>query len=254
LTLWGTFFGVAFALLAWFGLPLVKVYGPASLFIVHFIAMILVAGLLFAMLPQEKPPKLDASVLNFSEITKRHIETYKSAFIAAPAIGWIFYTLSFVSLLTLLPNYVAPEQRAFVVGGMPLASIISSMTLGVFLLRYLEAIQVVIVGFMAAILCTVFLWLFPGSVSGCIALFGALGLVQGASFASVPELNKDDQTRAYANGALAQMGNLGNLIGTPLLLLMMAGMEFHGLILFTLICYSCGIAMHVVMSIRRQKR
>jgi MFS transporter, DHA1 family, inner membrane transport protein len=253
MTLWGTFFGVAFALVAWLGLPLVKIYGPASLFIVHSVAMILVASLLLVMLPKENRSDLDGSVLNFSEITKRHIETYKSAFIAAPAMGWLFYTLSFVSLLTLLPNYVAPEQRAFVVGAMPLASIISSMTLGVFLLRYLEATQVVILGFMSAMLCLVFLWFFPGSVSGCIALFGALGLVQGASFAAVPQLNKDNQNRAYANGALAQMGNLGNLSGTPLLLLMLAGMEFHGLILFALICYSSGVAIHVAMSMRRKK-
>lgn len=254
MTLWGTFFGVAFALVAWLGLPLVKNHGPASLFAVHSITMILVASLLLVMLPNDNRHNLDASALNFGAITKRHIETYRSAFISAPAMGWLFYTLSFVSLLTLLPNYVTPEQRAFAVGAMPLASIISSMTLGVFLLHYLEAIQLVILGFVSAILCLVFLWLFPGSVYGCIALFGALGLVQGASFASVPELNRDNQTRAHANGAMAQMGNLGNLSGTPLLLLMLAGMEYYGLIAFALICYCSGIVIHIAMSARRKKR
>jgi MFS transporter, DHA1 family, inner membrane transport protein len=253
MTLWGTFFGVAFALVAWLGLPLVSLYGPASLFIVHAIALLLVAGLLHVMLPREKHVSSDASTLSFSEIIRRHFETYRSAFIAAPAMGWLFYTLSFVSLLTLLPNYVPAGQRAFVSGAMPLASIASSMTLGVFLLRYVEATHVIVLGFMVSILCAAFLWLFPGSVLGCIALFGALGLVQGASFAAVPQLNKDDQARAYANGALAQMGNLGNLSGTPLLLLMAAGMEFHGLIVFVVICYTCGIAVHVTMFIRRQK-
>lgn len=248
MTIWGTFFGVAFALVAWLGLPLVKVHGPASLFIVHSVAMIVVAAALFAMLPREKRLNSDFGAINFLEILKKHVETYRSAFIAAPAMGWLFYTLAFVSLLTLLPNYVASEQRAFVAGAMPLASIISSMTLGLFLLRYMAATQVVIAGFMLSIACVVFLWFFAGSVWGCIALFAALGLVQGASFASVPQLNKDGKTRAYANGALAQMGNLGNLSGTPLLLLMMAGMEFNGLILFALSCYLAGIAVHMAMS------
>jgi MFS transporter, DHA1 family, inner membrane transport protein len=253
MTLWGTFFGVAFALVAWFGLPLVKAYGLASLFIVHAIALMLVAVLLYVMLPREKHVSSDASVLSFSEIIRRHVETYRSAFIAAPAMGWLFYTLSFVSMLTLLPNYVPADQRAFVSGAMPLASIASSMTLGVFLLRHMQATYVIILGFTVSMLCAAFLWLVPGSVWGCIALFAALGLVQGASFAVVPELNKGDQARAYANGAMAQLGNLGNLSGTPLLFLMAAGMEFHGLILFALISYACGIAVHVALFISRQK-
>ncbi len=253
MTLWGTFFGVAFALVAWLGLPLVRIYGPASLFIAHAVALLLVAVLLYVMLPREKHVSTDTSALNWREIIRRHVETYRSAYIAAPALGWLFYTLSFVSLLTLLPNYVPAGQRAFVSGAMPLASIASSMTLGVLLLRYMEAAHVIMLGFAAAMLCAAFLWLFPGSVLGCIGLFAALGLVQGASFAAVPQLNKDGQTRAYANGALAQMGNLGNLGGTPLLLLMAAAMDFHGLIVFALICYACGIAVHAALFIRRRK-
>lgn len=251
MTLWGTFFGVAFAIVAWFGLPLVKIHGPASLFVIHAMAMLLIAAVLLAMLPQEKAPPHHTPVLNFQDIFQQHVDTYKSAFIAAPALGWLFYTLSFVSLLTLLPNYVAPEQRAFVIGALPLASILSSLTLGVFLLRYREAIDVVILGFMAAVLCSAVLWFYPGSVAGCLALFAALGLVQGASFASVPQLNTNNQSRAHANGALAQMGNLGNLSGTPLLLLMTGSLGFHGLIMFVVACYVCGLGVHLWMATRR---
>jgi MFS transporter, DHA1 family, inner membrane transport protein len=253
MTLWGTFFGVAFAAVAWLGLPLVKAYGVASLFIVHATALVLVAGVLYVLLPREKHASSDASVLSFGGVIRRHVETYRSAFIAAPAMGWLFYTLSFVSLLTLLPNYVPTDQRAFVSGAMPLASIATSLTIGVFLLRSMEATHVIVLGFVVSTLCAVFLWIFPASVWGCIALFGALGLVQGASFAAVPELNKEGQTRSYANGALAQTGNLGNLSGTPLLLLMSAAMGFNGLILFAVICYAFGIAVHVIMFIRRKR-
>jgi MFS transporter, DHA1 family, inner membrane transport protein len=253
MTIWGTFFGVAFALVAWLGLPLVNAHGPASLFVAHSAAMAVVAAVLFVMPPREKHLSSDTGALNVLEILKQHVETYRSAFIVAPAMGWLFYTLAFVSLLTLLPNYVAADNRAFVAGAMPLASIISSMTLGLFLVRYMAATQVVIAGFMLAIACVIFLWFFAGSVLGCVALFAALGLVQGASFASVPELNKDARTRAYANGAMAQMGNLGNLSGTPLLLLMMAGLGFNGLILFALSCYLAGIAIHIAMAMGRAR-
>jgi MFS transporter, DHA1 family, inner membrane transport protein len=254
MTLWGTFFGVAFALVAWLGLPLVASYGPASLFLAHALAMILVAGLLFVALPPEDTSHLDHSLLTVGTVVARHIATYKSAFVSAPALGWLFYTLSFVSLVTLLPDTVAEAQRAFVSGAMPLASIVSSMTLGVLLLRFISAVQVIILGFAGSILCVVFLWAMPGSVAGCIALFGALGLVQGASFASVPQLNSDNQSRSYANGALAQMGNLGNLSGTPVLLFMLAKMEFLGLIVFALFCYCGGIAAHTILSWRRRSQ
>jgi MFS transporter, DHA1 family, inner membrane transport protein len=250
LTLWGTFFGVAFALVAWLGLPLVGRHGPASLFMVHAALMLTVAAVLYAILPRQGGTVTGS--LSFSDIINRHAQTYASAFVSAPAMGWLFYTLSFVSLVTLLPNYVAPGERAFVVGAMPLASIISSLTIGVFLLRFMTAVQVIMLGFAAALICIVYLWLAPGSAAGCIALFAALGLVQGASFAAVPELNADHQARAYANGALAQMGNLGNLSGTPILLLMLSAMGFPGLIVFAMLCYVCGIAVHLWLARRRK--
>jgi MFS transporter, DHA1 family, inner membrane transport protein len=250
MTLWGTFFGVAFALVAWFGLPLVARHGPASLFMVHAAFMLAIATLLYAMLPRQDGTS--TGTLTFSAIIERHATTYGSAFLSAPAMGWLFYTLSFVSLLTLLPNYVAPEQRAFVIGAMPIASIISSLTIGVFLLRFITAVQVIIFGFAAALLCTLYLWFALGSAAGCIALFAALGLVQGASFAAVPELNAQNEARAYANGALAQMGNLGNLSGTPILLFMLNSAGFPGLIAFAVLCYTGGIAVHLWMGMRRR--
>ena len=77
--------------------------------------------------------------------------------------------------------------------------------------------------------------------------------MQGASFSAVPELNPSADARAYANGAMAQMGNFGNLSGTPLLLLLLTAMGFNGLILFAITCYGAGIAVHVVMARRRQR-
>ena len=251
MTLWGTFFGVAFAIVAWLGLPLVAAHGPASLFIVHAVAMLLVALVLFVLLPRDAPPQETA--LTLGDIARRHVDTYASAYISAPALGWLFYTLSFVSLLTLLPGTIAPAQRAFAIGAMPLATIVTSMTLGVFLLRHMAAIQVVIAGFAASAAASLLLWSAPGSVVLCIALFAALGLVQGASFSAVPELNASSTRRAYANGAMAQMGNLGNLSGTPVLLLMLSSMGFSGLILFAVLCYAGGIAVHVAMAMRRKQ-
>ena len=172
---------------------------------------------------------------------------------SAPSFGWLFYTLTYVSLLTLLPDTVAEEDRAFVTGAMPLAGIASSMTLGIIMLRRYTPVQVTLTGFVLATIIVLLLGLDPDNTFLCIALFGALGLVQGASFAAVPNLNATPQTQAYANGAMAQMGNLGNTVGTPLLLVILVSFGLGGAIVMLILCYLLGIMAHLLLQWRRTR-
>ena len=251
LTLWGTFFGVAFSLVAWLGLPLVSRHGLHGLFLVHGMLMAAIALVLYFRLPRLVHTPQEQALPGLRELLRRHGEIYASARMSAPALGWLFYTLTFVSLLTLLPDLVRPQDRVLVTGAMPLASVAGSLTIGLALLRRFPAFQVVIMGFAAAMVIIGLLALDSDNAFLCIALFGALGLVQGASFAAVPQLNDRPQTQAYANGALAQMGNLGNTCGTPLLLAILVTAGFVGAVAFLLLCFALGIAVHVVTHRRR---
>lgn len=252
LTLWGTFFGVAFAIVAWFGLPLVDAYGLQALFAAHAVAMLAMAVILYAMMPRRDDAERDVSKLDMKEIIERHVIAYRSPFMSAPAMGWLFYTLGFVSILTIIPPFIEPAGRAFAVGAMPLAGIASSMTLGVFLMRYITTVNVIILGFALSAACAALMWVLPGNPWVAIALFASLGLVQGSSFAAVPQLNANPQSRAYANGALAQMGNLGNLSGTPILLMATGALGLGGLVVFALLCCAGGIAVHLFLASRRK--
>jgi nitrate/nitrite transporter NarK len=78
-----------------------------------------------------------------------------------------------------------------------------------------------------------------------VALFAALGLVQGASFAAVPELNATARDRALANGALAQMGNAGNLLGTPVMLAALSAGGMAGPVALVMAAYAAAIAAHL---------
>ncbi|MEM8749897.1 MAG: MFS transporter [Pseudomonadota bacterium] len=245
MTLWGTFFGVAFALVAWFGTPLVEAYGPPGLFLAHSAAMITIAGVLILRLPQIDNSDNKETPLSWRLVVQRHVEIYTSPAMAAPAMGWLFYTFTFVSLLTLLPGYVAEPARAFTLAAMPLASIVSSMTIGVALLRVTSAVNVILIGFVASIAVAFALILSPGNAALCITLFATLGLVQGASFAAVPQLNESADHRAYANGALAQTGNLGNGIGTPILLTILAAGGFTSMMVTVIACYALGFGAHI---------
>ncbi|MCX7560048.1 MFS transporter [Sulfitobacter sp. F26204] len=246
LTLWGTFFGVAFAVLAFGGRPLALGLGPAALFAAHSLYMAVFAFLLASRL-RALPGKQQHPAFSLRKILQDHVTIYRSAHIAAPAAGWLFYTFSFVSLLTLLPPYLAPEIRAIVVTAMPLTSIAVSMTFGVMLLRFLPAVRVVECGFGASALCMVWLWCAPASPWACIALAGTLGLVQGASFAAVPQLNKTAATQAQANGAMAQMGNIGNTLGTPVIALALAAMGYQALPVVAGIVLALGLFVHLLL-------
>ena len=193
----------------------------------------------------------ETSTALFRQLLRDHATIYRSPRIAAPAVGWLFYTFCFVSILTVLPPYIAPEVRALVMGAMPLTSILSSMTLGVLLLRKTSAISVVILGFGLSALVMLWLWVSPGEALACLALAATMGLIQGASFAAVPQLNEDPQQQAQANGAMAQTGNIGNTLGTPVMAAATGSLGYAGLPILAGGAFLLGGGLHLLLGRRR---
>ncbi|MDF2142693.1 MFS transporter [Paenirhodobacter sp. CAU 1674] len=254
MTLWSTFFGLAFTVTALFGLPLAQSHGAAALWAIHAVLMVLAAALLVRVLPPEArqpaqvPLRLPALLSDTRAI-------YASPSVAAPAMGFVFYTLIFVAALTLVPGLVAPQFRALTATVMPLVSIASSLGVGVALTRRLGAVRVVQIGFAGGALAAL-LWLLAsglGQVGAALLISASLGLVQGASFAAIPELNPTPEARARAAGAIAQLGNVGTTLGTPVLLALAAQLGPAALTLFTLPLCLGGIAVHVWLRRRRTR-
>lgn len=250
LTLWGTFFGVAFTFLAWGGRPLAIWAGVPALFAAHAAYMTFFAIYLSARLRQI-PSEGVVPAFSWGQILRDHVTIYCSPHIAAPAAGWLFYTFSFVSVLTVLPPFLDPSYRGLIMGAMPLMSIIVSMTLGVLLLRFSSAVRVVELGFGLSLLAMIWLWASPGGPFACLALAGAMGLIQGASFAAVPQLNGTPATQAQANGALAQMGNVGNTIGTPIMAAALMGFGYVALPVLVGLVFGGGLVVHLWLGHRR---
>lgn len=252
LSLWSTFFGLTYAVLFAVAPPLVAVAGPSALFLAHAGWMLAMAGILALLMPADpaQPPAVPGGWL------RRHLEIYASPRIAAPATGFVCYTITYVALLTLLPGAVVPGWGQAVGVAMPLVSIAVSLSLGVWLLGRVPAVRVVQTGFAAALVGGVVLVLGWGQgaweLAGALMLSGALGLVQGASFAAIPQLNASASDRAGASGAIAQLGNLGTTTGTPLLALLLVQAGVTGLALFILGFSALGIAVHAVQARRRK--
>ncbi|MEM9319914.1 MAG: MFS transporter [Pseudomonadota bacterium] len=250
LSLWSTFFAVAFTLLTWIGLPFAARAGLGALIAAHGGVMAIMALVLARRLPvvmaAPQPVRL-------AELLAVHARIYSDPAISAPALGWLFYTLAFLAVLTVIPPYLPEDMRALTLGAMPLMSIAASLTLGVWLMNRLGPVTVVILGFVLCALISVALWAAPGAPVLALALGAALGLVQGGSFAAVPVLTETPDTRALANGGLAQMGNLGNTLGTPVMATVLLGMGYGGLMGVLAVTFGLGAATHLALAASRRR-
>ncbi len=81
----------------------------------------------------------------------------------------------------------------------------------------------------------------------------ALGIVQGACFASIPQLNAAPSDRSLASGAVAQLGNLGTTTGTPILALLIGSFGVAGVVGFAVPLCLCGIAVNALQAARRRR-
>ena len=252
MALWSTFFGVAFTLVAWLGMPIVSNTGLDVFFKTHAMLMFVGAVMLAIGLKNLKHHSTQNRSFHLKEIIRVHRQAYGSPSISAPGIGWLFYTLTFVSLLAILPLQLDEGTGNQIAGIMSAVSIVAAMLLVPVLLKRATSVHVIIVGFMGAMF-TALLRLFDVPLEiVCIALFVVLGLVQGASFSAVPELNNSLDTQALSYGLMAQMGNIGNLLGTPLLLLVFTMSGEVGLFLTVALLYVLAIVVHLVLKTRRK--
>jgi predicted MFS family arabinose efflux permease len=80
-----------------------------------------------------------------------------------------------------------------------------------------------------------------------------MGLIEGASFAAVPQLNAGVEAQTQANGAMAQMGNLGNTLGTPVMAMALAGWGYASLPLLGGLAFAAGLGLHLTLAQRRIK-
>ena len=252
MTLWASFFGVTYAALALRAPPLVRWGGAESLFFAHAGWLLVCAGLLSVMMP---PDRVLPPLPGRKSVILRHVEIYSSPSVAAPAMGFLCYTVLYVALLTLLPPLMPPQYVALVATGMPLVSIAVSLTLGVWLLGKFTPVSLVQGGFAVAALAMLGVWASWGQglvlVASVFVMAAAFGIVQGASFASIPFLNRSSDDRAGAAGAVAQLGNLGTTTGTPLLALILSQSGAPGLAAFVIPFCIAGIVLHAVQKRRR---
>ena len=228
--LWGTFFGLGFALYGW-AAPVLG--SPQTILAAHGIGM---AAVGLALLP--RLPKLDRGG-TMPGVMEAHRAIYTTPRLMVPGIGHGCYTIFFVALVTFLPDML---ERPYLFSILPIAGLIGTFLAG-FLAQGLGPGRVVLAGYALSGTLFTAMVVAPQDLQPLLAILAMTcsGLIPGGSFAAVPALNGSMADRARANGGIAQLGNVGTFAGVPIMAALLPW-GLGSLLAFTIVCCAVGLA------------
>ena len=204
--LWGTFFGVGFA----FAALVFPVFGGTSgILVANAVALLVLVLALWPLLPRSERQRGDGQ-----SFIARHASIYRNPRLVAPALGFFAHTLVFLGLLTFLPQILGGWTAPV----LPLVALLGTFGAGA-MARHLAPSRILLVAFVVSTTGLLLASLLPEDMRLWIVmpLMVVIGLVPGAAFANVPHLNDNSSDQALANGAIAQLGNVGTATSVPLL-------------------------------------
>ena len=245
MAIWATFFGVGFALTAWLGFPLAQSQGVSALFQAHALALLILAvALRLVGLP--RLPRASAPSQGW---IATHLAIYRNLPTALPGMVFLWHTITYVALLTLLPALGPAGTQGLLGTLLPLTGLVGTFTAMALIRRHGSLPGIAITGFAGTALLVLLLTQLQGTsafvpVAALLSFFA--GLVPGAAFAMVPAFNGDAIAQSRANGALAQLGNLGTVSGTPILAFALASAGIFGLALVALCFAALGISVTLI--------
>ncbi|QBY00982.1 MFS transporter [Rhodophyticola sp. CCM32] len=238
MALWASFFGVSFALSALILPVLIDVSGLGGMWMIHGLCLWLLAALVW-----RKVARIGPSPAPWPGFLAAHRAIYSDPRRLAPALGFFWHTLVFVALLTFLAPFVAGDLPVSLVASiLPLTALAGTFLAG-WLARHISPLTILKLSFVTTIAGMILLVLVPDLLRPWVAFasFVSIGVAPGAGFAAIPALNDDPVTQAEANGALAQLGNVGTSSGSPLFALAMGAAGLAGLVAATVAIMAIGL-------------
>lgn len=228
--IWAAFFGISMAILA-ATLPFVLDKGGLPLvFLGHGVGMIVVAALLYPLLPKGRISR-PVPVSFWAE----HRIIYTTPRLLIPGAGFVWYTILYIALLAVLPG--ALSLPVWVITALPLVSIAGTLWGGL-LAKRIAPDLLVAVGFALTGLATALVWVLQPALWPLFVLFFVMALIPAGSFAAIPHFNAKATDRARATGGIAQLGNVGTTLGTPIFVL---GFDAGGLALVCVIILAFSV-------------
>jgi predicted MFS family arabinose efflux permease len=215
--LWSTFFGIAFSVTAWIGNSILELYSSSLLFLIHAIFMTIILITLFFSIKQINIPFSDINKISFIDAHKKVYSNWRTF---SPGILFFFHTFMYIALFTFLPGLSGNENtRSLLLVILPLISIVGTMIAGIATQYFVSPSKLSICAYiLLVVLIFVIRLSFNNNslfviTSMILILFS--GIIQGSVFSLIPKISLTTEEQTNANGSVAQLGNLGSTLGSP---------------------------------------
>ncbi|ETI59888.1 MFS transporter [Marinomonas profundimaris] len=241
--IWGTFFGVAFAVCGWLGKRILDQQGLSTLFLSHGMLITTIGVVLFFIL--RKNPVLDLVPVaeNQGGFFAQMIRIYRNPRALLPGFVFLFYTFTLVSVLTYVPGLTGDaSQNKWMFVLLPLISTSGTFLAGAIAQYWMRPQRVALMAYVGLAISALVLSMLNdvpvlfGLVVCIMVLF--LGMIPGSSLAMIPALARNPSEQAQGYGLLAQFGNLGATLGPPTFATALAAFGLSGLVVLVL-CVCC---------------
>lgn len=227
MALWSCYFTLTFIIAAWLVPPVVLAAGWRGVAWGHAALMVVVGVLCLGWVKADQlsAPSTKLTVSGLWASQWRFLSQLKLLAIPATFFG---YTLLFVALVSVLPKLLSTTPSALAMWAMalPLASLAGTLVAMTALNLGMQGYQLVRLSAAAMVLAGLALLILPqyalGAQGAVVIVFVLLGTLPAGIVSSIPTLfAADDPDVALVNGGLVQFGNLGNLVGSPILAAML---------------------------------
>ncbi len=264
MALWGSFFSVAFLLVQGVAPWVLSTWGWEAIFYGHGLVTFLVAcGVtMFATqsdLLQGGGSKRNQDSFTFRLFIKQHKEVYGRIGSALPSMLFMTYTMVYLAFLTYIPMLfqqrygVGSSLERVLIVGMPLLSLGGTLISGIALrCKRVSPFTILTSAYLGMIITVGFLMI-PSSATlftlAALCFVTGSGVLQSTIFGIIPYLSDNPTTHAYANGGIAQMGNMGTTLGAPIFAILLTyGWSFA--LLFPIFWSLVGISIIMLFSKR----
>jgi len=215
--LWSTFFGIAFSLTAWIGNPILILYSSSILFLIHAIFMTIILIILFFSIKQINIPFNGNNKISFVDAHKKVYSNWRTF---SPGTLFFFHTFMYIALFTFLPGLSGDENtRSLLLVILPLISIVGTMIAGIATQYFISPSKLSIFAYISLVILIFVIRLSFNNnllfVITSLILILFSGIIQGSVFSLIPKISLTTEDQTNANGSVAQLGNLGSTLGSP---------------------------------------
>ena len=249
---WSTFFGAAFALTSLCAPVVLAHFGVQGLLVAQAMFISMMWLLVWLTLKTDGHEQAVHHLPKVSTLFRQNIEVYRQFKAILPGLSFMCYTATSVSLMTFIPNFVG-DDRDWLAPLLPVLSIMGTFSAGWLAQSLIPPFRLLAGAFIGVAAAGVlfFIGVQSGGEVSTIALVLMFlgGLSGGASFALIPFLSHEKGFQVRANGALAQLANVGSTIGPPLFAGAISHFGAQGLA-FPLVCFAVLGACVVVCAVR----